>query len=151
MLFETAAVGVTAPAEQMVPVLDRDEAPMTHGASAARGDALDPEQSVPLPAGGSVSSELEERIDSRDTEVKKALVTRIKAAIESGDQNLLFAADADFFGKTLLHEAAESGLVDLVPQLIKAGGKKLLVATNLFGWSALHKTSLHGLWRLRGC
>ena len=60
------------------------------------------------PAGGSVSSELEERIDSGDTEVKKALVTRIKAAIESGDKNLLFAADTDLFGKTFLHEAAES-------------------------------------------
>ena len=45
--LETAAVGVTAPAEQITPALGHDEAPMAHGASAARGDELDAEQSVP--------------------------------------------------------------------------------------------------------
>ena len=69
MLLETAAVGVTAPAEQMAAasLVGHDEAPMTHGASAARGDALDAVQSVPLPAGGSVSRALQERDVPGDT------------------------------------------------------------------------------------
>ena len=41
---------------------------MPNGASAARGDVLGAEQSVPLAAGGSVSSELQERDAPRDTE-----------------------------------------------------------------------------------
>ena len=116
VLVETAAVGVTAPAEQMAPALGRDEATVPRGASAAGGDELDAEQSVPppaggsLPAGGSVSRELEERDDSRHTEAKEALAKRVKAAIESGDQNLLFATDED--GATFLHEAARNGRVD---------------------------------------
>ena len=61
------AVGVTAPAEQMAPALGRDEAPMPHGASAARGDELD----VPIQAGGSVSRELQERYDSGDSGKKR--------------------------------------------------------------------------------
>ena len=89
-LLETAAVGATAPAEQMAPALVRDEAPMAHGASAARGNALDAEQSVALPAGGSLSREVEEQDVSGDTEEKEALVKEVKAVIESGDQNLLF-------------------------------------------------------------
>ena len=131
MLLETAAVGVTAPAEQMAAasLVGHDEAPMTHGASAARGDALDAVQSVPLPAGGSVSRELQERDVSRDTEAKEVLAKRVRAVIESGDQNLLFAFDSgnDFCG-TLLHMAAAYGLVESVQQLMKAGCKKLLFA-----------------------
>ena len=136
VLLETAAVGVTITAERIAPAIDRDEAPMPHGAPAARGDELEAEQSVPLPAGGSVSSELEGRDDSGDTEAKEVLVKRVKAAIESGDQNLLCAPDDNGF--TLLHDAACYGLVDSVQQLIKAGGKKLLFATNKDGRSALH-------------
>ena len=124
VLVDTAAVGITAPAEQMAPALGRDEAPMPHGASAARGDELDAEPSVPLPAGGSVSRELQERDDSGDTVAKEALVRRVRAVIESGDQNLLFNVDVN--GHTSLHEVAGYGLVDSVQQLIKAGGKKLL-------------------------
>ena len=71
MLVETAVVGVMVPAEHMAPAIDRDESPMPHGASAARGDELDAGQSVPLPAGDSVSRELCER--------------DMKAVIESGD------------------------------------------------------------------
>ena len=41
VLLDTAAVGVTTPAEQMAPAIGRDEAPMPHGAPAARGDELD--------------------------------------------------------------------------------------------------------------
>ena len=37
--LESAAVGVTASAEQMAPVFGRDEAPMPHGTSAAREEA----------------------------------------------------------------------------------------------------------------
>ena len=47
VLLDTAAVGVTAPAEQMAPAIGREEAPMAHGAPAARADELDAEQSVP--------------------------------------------------------------------------------------------------------
>ena len=85
MPLETAAVGVSAPAEQRAPAIDRDEVPMPHGASAAREDALDAEQSVPLPAGGTVSRALQERDDSGDTEFKEALVKLVESAIESGD------------------------------------------------------------------
>ena len=68
------------------------------------------------------------------------LVKRVKAAIESGDQNRLCAPDVD--GATFLHYAACHGLVDSVQQLIKAGGKKLLfAATNKYGLSALHCAS----------
>ena len=132
---------------------------MAYGASAERGDALDAEQSVPLSAGGTVSSELQERDDSWDTEFKKldaaiesgdlkaisavvqerALMMKVKAAFESGDCNLLFAVDVN--GDTFLHGAAKSGLVDSVQQLIKAGGKKLLFATNKYELSALHYAS----------
>ena len=101
MLLETAEVCVTAPAEQMVAVLDHDEAPMAHGASAARGDALGAEQSVPLPADGSVSRALEGHNDSGDMEVKEAWVKVVRAAIESGNCNVLFAWDAN--SATLLH------------------------------------------------
>ena len=55
VLVDTAAVGVTAPAELMAPALGRDEDPMSLGAPAARGDELDAEQSAPLSVGGSVS------------------------------------------------------------------------------------------------
>ena len=48
LLLETAAVGVAAPAEQMAPAIDSDQAPMAHGTSVARGDALDAEQSFRL-------------------------------------------------------------------------------------------------------
>ena len=54
VFLETAAVGVTAPPEQMALAIGRDVAPMPHGASALRGKKLDAEQSQPLPAGGSV-------------------------------------------------------------------------------------------------
>ena len=66
---------------------------------------------------------------------------RVRAAIESGDQNLLFAANVHGF--ILLHEAAGYGFVDSVQlqQLIKAGGKKLLFATEKNGRSALHYAS----------
>ena len=77
-----------------------------------------------------------DRYDPGDTEAKEALVKRVKAAIESGDQNLLFAVDVGGF--TLLHDAAYYGLVGSVQQLIKAGGKKLLFATNKQGMSALY-------------
>ena len=73
VLFETAAVGVTAPAEQMAPALGHDEAPMPHGASAARGDEQDADQSAPPPAGGSVSRELQEHDVPGDTEAKDAM------------------------------------------------------------------------------
>ena len=99
--LETALVVVTAPAE-MAPALGRDEAPVPDGASAARGDELDAEQSAPLPAGGSVSRELQEHNVSVDAEFKEAVEKRVKVAIESGDQNLLFAAVNDN-GGTLLH------------------------------------------------
>ena len=48
----------------------------------ARGDELDAEQSVPLPAGGSVSRALQERDDSGDAERKEALVQRVMTVIE---------------------------------------------------------------------
>ena len=139
VLLETAAVGVTAPVEQMAPALGRDEAPMAHDASAARGDELDAEQSVPLPAGCSVSRELEGRNDSGDTKAKETLVKEVRAAIKSSNQNLLFAADVNSL--TLLYWAAWYRLVHPVQQLIKAGGKKLLFATYKKGWSVLHCTS----------
>ena len=149
VLLDTAAVGVTAPAEQMAPALGLDEAAMPHGAPSARGDERDAEQSLPLSAGGSVSSELHQRDDSGEAEFSEALVKRVKAAIESGDQNLLFAVDDH--GSTLLHGAAVCGLVDSVQQLIKAGGKKLLFATDKNGWSALYCASFNVVWRRRGC
>ena len=62
VLLETDAVCVTAPAEQMAPEISHDEAPI-HGTSAAHGDELDAEQSLPLQAGCSVSRELQERND----------------------------------------------------------------------------------------
>ena len=78
-LVNTAALGVTGPAEQMAPALDRDKAPMPHGAPAARGDELDAEPSEPFPAGGSVLRELEEHDDSKDMETKEALVKRLSS------------------------------------------------------------------------
>ena len=63
------------------------------------------------------------------------LVKRVKAAIEPGDKDHLFAA-TNVSGHTLLHWAAYYGLVDPVQQLIKAGGKKLLLATDMYGQSA---------------
>ena len=69
MLLETAAVGVTVPAEQMAPALGCDKAPRPHGASAARGNALDAEQSVPLLAGCSVPRELQ-GFNEGDTQAK---------------------------------------------------------------------------------
>ena len=78
---------------------------------------------------------------------------KVRAAIESGDQNLLFGTVVHRFGLpdssgwvedslTLLHEAAWYGLVDSVQQLIKAGGKKLLLVYSTYGRSALHYASL---------
>ena len=110
MLLETAEIVVTSPAEQMTPALGHDEALMQHGASAARGDELDAEQSVPLPAGGSVSRVLEGRDVPGDTKGNETLMKMVKATIESGDKNLLFVVDVD--GLTLLHAAANRGLVD---------------------------------------
>ena len=112
----------------------------------APGDELDAEQSVPLPAGGSVSRALQERDVPGFTEAEKALVKRVKAAIQSGDQNLLFAADVD--GHTLVHEAADYGLVDLVLQLIKAGGKKPLTRMGGLCFTTPHYMLV---WRRRGC
>ena len=65
---------------------------MPHSISAAPGDELNAEQSVPFHA--SVSRELQECYDPY-REAKEVLVKRVKAAIESGDQNLLFAAYRD--------------------------------------------------------
>ena len=63
---------------------------------------------------------------------------RAKAAIEPGDQNLLFEKTHDL---TLLHAAAKYGLLGSVQQLIKARGKKLLFAADKFGRTALHCAS----------
>ena len=61
--------------------------------------------------------------------------------IQSGGKNLLFTADDDCL--TLLHGATGYGLGDSVRQLIKSGGKKLILATEKYGWSALHYTSVY--------
>ena len=60
-------------------------------------------------------------------------------------KNLLFAANisGDTLCAKFLDGAARYGLVDSVQQLIKAGGKKLLFATNKHGHSALHHASIH--------
>ena len=65
---------------------------------------------MPLPAGSSVSSELQELNDSGDKQVKEGLVKRVKAVIDSGDEDLLFAANVN--GIILLLEVASHGLVD---------------------------------------
>ena len=93
---------------------------MAHGASAACGDEQVVEQSVPLPAGGSVSSEREV---SGDTEEKKAFVKRVKVAIESCSQS---SFGSDSAGARLLHGLASCGLVDSLQQLIEVCGKNLL-------------------------
>ena len=112
---------------------------------------LEAEQSGPVPAGGSVSRVLGGHDDSGDAELKEASVNVVMDAIESGDQNLLLETFSDD-GATLLHLAAGSGLVDSVQQLMKAGGKKLLFATNKYGLSALQYASfrdrVEAMWLL---
>ena len=64
--------------------------------------------------------------------VKEAVVMQTREFIESGDKRCLLYQD----GTTLLHVAAQCGLMDSVQQLIKAGGKKLLFATDMNGREA---------------
>ena len=156
VLLETVAVGIKALAEQIAPAISSDEVSawverfrevgltMPHGASEAPGDELGAEQSVPLPAGDSLSREMEELVVSGL--VKYAMVDtrkRVKAVVESGDKNFLIAAsNAELKGLTLLHTAARFGFVDSVQQLIKAGGKEVLFATYKDGFTVLHFASI---------
>ena len=80
-------VGVTAPAEQVAPAFGRDEAPMAYGASVARGDELDAEQSVSLPADVSVSRELDGRDDSGFTEAKETWLGRPRRRSSQATRN----------------------------------------------------------------
>ena len=89
---------------------------------------------------------------------------RVKAAIESGDQNLLFTVDIHGFTLLLeagdkkrllvgecenisaLHLAADKGHVDSesVRQLIEAGGMELVLLRNMGGQTALHYAAREG-------